>query len=241
MFDFLRYAQVQASTGGSQFAPSSLAQWAGAIATFSAVMVALFKDVVIARWRKPTLEATCGKQTPWTVRTPMVVHDGKGTVLWNGDCYFVRVKIENAGKTRAKKVQVSALKLAKLGADNNFEEIPTILPLSMKWSNSSASTLDGISPKMAAFCDIVSLSDPANPHQRKPLDLPPNTTVGQLQLEVDPFTESHLLAPGTYRLSLRIAGENVEPIDKTFVFKHTGTWMNDDAQMRLNCLGVSLE
>jgi hypothetical protein len=94
---------------------------------------------------------------------------------------------------------------------------------------------------MAAFCDIVSVCDPANPHQRKPANLPQNTTVGQLQLEVDPFTESHLLAPGTYRLSLRIAGANVKPIDKTFVFKHTGTWINDDAQMRLDCLGVSLE
>ena len=73
-------------------------------------MVALFKDAFLAWRRKPTLEATCGKQTPWTVRTPIIVHSG-GQVLWNGDCYFVRVKIENTGKTRAKKVQVSALNL----------------------------------------------------------------------------------------------------------------------------------
>jgi hypothetical protein len=207
-------------------------------------MVALFKDAFLAWRRKPTLEATCGKQTPWTVRTPIIVHSG-GQVLWNGDCYFVRVKIENTGKTRAKKVQVSALNLSKRGADNNFEDIPTILPLSMKWSNSPpagpASTLDGISPKMAAFCDIVSLCDPANQHQRKPIGAPPNTTIGQLQLEVDPLTDSHLLLPGTYRLTLRIAGANVKPIDKTFVFTHTGTWMRDDAEMRRDCLGVSLE
>jgi hypothetical protein len=233
------------TVGECRFAPSSLAQWFGAVATFAAVLVALFKDAFLAWRRSPRLDATSEKQTPWTVRTPIVVHDARGTVLWNGDCYYVRVKIENTGKTRAEKVQVSPLKLSKLGADNNFEDIPTLLPLSMKWTNSpptgAASALDGVSPKMAAFCDIVSLCDPANPYQRKPVGVPPNTTVGQLHLEVEPLTESHLLAPGTYRLTLRIAGANVKPIDKTFVFTHTGTWMQDDAKMRRDCLAVSLE
>ena len=94
---------------------------------------------------------------------------------------------------------------------------------------------------MGAFCDIVALCDPVNPHQRKPSGTPPNVTVGQLQLEVDPFTDSHLLSPGTYRLILRIAAANVEPIDKTIEFTHTGTWMLDDAAMRRDCLGVALD
>jgi len=94
---------------------------------------------------------------------------------------------------------------------------------------------------MGAFCDIVSVCDPANPHQRKPAGKPPNVTVGQLQLEGDPFTDSHLLAPGTYRLTLRIAVANVEPIDKTIEFTHTGTWVQDDGLMRRDALGISLE
>jgi hypothetical protein len=226
-------------------APSTLAQWFGAAATFAAVVVALFKDSILARIRKPHLDATCGKETPWTIRTPIVVHDGKGAVLWTGDAYYVRAIVQNSGQTRAEKVQVYASKLAKLGADNKFADIPTFLPLNMRWTNGpaggAAAILDGISPEMSAFCDIVAVCDPANPHQSKPTDTPPNTTVGQLQLETEPFTGSHLLAPGTYKLTLRIAAANVKPIEKFFEFRHTGTWLKDDAAMRRDCLSVLLE
>ncbi len=225
-------------------APSSLAQWFAAFGTIAAVVIALFKDLILGWWRKPRLDATCSKETPWTVRTPIIVHDGKGVVLWAGECYYVRAKVENTGRSRAEKVQVSASKLSKRGADNKFTDIPTILPLNLKWANSPpegvVAILDGISPRMSAFCDVVGLCDPANPHQRKPTGTPPNTTVGQLQLEVDPYTESHLLSPGTYRLTLRIAAANVEPIDKVFEFTHTGTWLQNDDNMRRDCLGVSL-
>jgi len=226
-------------------APSSLAQWFGVVATFAAVVVALSKDSILAWMRKPHLDATSRKETPWTIRTPIVVHDGKEAVLWRGDCYYVRANIQNSGRTRAEKVQVYASKLEKLGADNKFADIETFLPLNMRWTNSppggAAAILDGISPKMGALCDIVSVCDPANPHQSRPPGTPVSATVGQLQLEVEPFTGSHLLSPGTYRLTLRIAAANVEPIEKFFEFRHTGTWLQDDVAMRRDSLSVSLE
>jgi len=87
---------------------------------------------MLAWRRKPKLDATCTKEAPWTARTPIIVHDGQGAVLWTGDAYYVRIKVGNSGKTRAEKVQVYAAKLAKLGADNKFADIPTFLPLNMK-------------------------------------------------------------------------------------------------------------
>jgi hypothetical protein len=223
------------------FAPSSLAQWLSAVGTILAVTVALFKDSLLSLWRKPSLDATCTKEIPWTVKTPMTVWQGEraGGGVWRGDGYFVRVKVENQGRTRAEKVQVSAEKLAVLGADDKFEDLPTILPLNLKWSNIAVPILDGLSPRMTAFCDVIALSDPANPYWRRPAATPPNVTVGHLQLEVEPFTDSHLLPPGTYRLTLRIAAANVVPIVKTLEFKHTG-WASDDRQMRRECLAISL-
>src|SRR6267142_2927695 len=145
-------------------APSSLAQWFAAGGTVAAVILALFKDA-----------------------------DGQGNVLWTGGCYYVRVKVENTGRTRAEKVQVGAINLAKRGLDLKFNDIQTILPLNMKWANrpptGAVGVLDGIPPTMSAFCDIMSLCITANPHQRKPTFTPANTTVGQLQLEVDLFAE----------------------------------------------------
>jgi hypothetical protein len=227
------------------FAPSTLAQWFGAVGTIAAVVVALFKDSLLAWKRRPRLNATCTKETPYTSRTPIVVHDGKGAVLWTGDCYYVRAQVENSGKTRAEKVQVYASKLAKLGADQKFADMPTFIPLNAKWSNSPpggvSAILDGISPKMGAFFDLVGLCDPANPHQGRPPGTPPNTTVAELQLEVAPLTGSNLLPPATYRLTLRIAAANVEPIERVFEFTHTGTWLQNDADMRRDCLGIGLK
>jgi len=227
-------------------APSSLAQWFAAVGTLLAVLVALFKDPFLAWRRKPRLDAKCTKDSPWTVRTIINVYDrNTKAVLWSGDCYYVRLEVENSGKTRAEKVQVYAAKLAKLAADGKFEDIKEFIPLNMKWANSppsgASAVLDGISPRMGAFCDIVSVSDPANPYQGRLANMQTGATVGQLQLEVDPSNGLHLLAPGTYRLTLRVAAANVKPIDKVFEFKHTGAWLPDDDEMRRDCLGVSLK
>ncbi len=48
-----------------RLAPSTLAQWCGAVGTIAAVIVALFKDRIIARRRRPQLVATCTKEIPW--------------------------------------------------------------------------------------------------------------------------------------------------------------------------------
>jgi len=173
------------------------------------------------------------------------VHDGRGAVLWTGECYYVRAQVENIGRTRAEKVQAYASKLARQGLDNQFVDVPSFVPLNAKWSNSPpggvSTVLDGISPKMAAFLDIVALCDPSNPHQGRPAGTSPNVTVGELQLEVAPLSGSNLLPPGTYRLSLRIAAANAEPIDKVFEFKHTGDWRQNDAEMRRDCIALSLK
>jgi hypothetical protein len=142
----------QRATRSDEMAPSTLAQWVGALGTIAAVVVALFKDEILARRRRPILDAKCDKAAPWTVKTPIEVHDGKGLVLWKGGGYYVRAQIENSGRSRAEKVQVYASKLAKLGADGKFEDIPTFLPLNMRWANTppggQAAILDGISPGM---------------------------------------------------------------------------------------------
>ena len=226
------------------FAPSSLAQWFAAVGTCGAVAIALLRDSIRSWWNKPELQATCGKAIPWTVRTPIVVYaDGKMT--WSGNCYYIRVKIENKGRSRAKKVQVSASRLQKWEELKGiFVDVATILPLNMKWSNSPFGSpitiLDGISPKMSVFCDVFSLCHPDNPYQRKPSGTQTGKPVGQLQLEVDLPADMDLLPQGKYRLNLRIAAGNAKPIDKVLTFEHTGVWKDSDDEMRRDCLSVAL-
>ena len=236
------------SAGCWGLAASTLAQWVGGLGTIAAVMVALFKDPIRGWWNKPELKVTCTKEIPETVRVPTTAWQGKwfggGGGRWIGDCYFVRIKVENKGRTRAEKVQVSAMKLAKRGLDNNFADLPTTLPFNMRWSNGPPAApviaLDGISRDMWAFCDILSLCDPANPYQRRPAGAAATETVGQLQLEFDLPDEWHLLAPGTYQLTLKIGAANAEPIDRIVEFTHDGIWTQNDVAMRRDHLVVSL-
>jgi hypothetical protein len=230
-----------------KLADSSAAQWAGAIATSCAVALALFRDVILSWWNQPKLVATCTKEVPCTVKMPSKSWAGRfsGKPPWNGDRYFVRIRVENIGKTRAEKVQVSLSKLAKRALDEKFEDISTILPLNLRWSNSppegAVMVLDGISSKMSAFCDVISLWNPANPNLRRPSGTPENVTVGQLELEVRPPNDTDLLPPGLYRLTVRIAAANVEPADRVIEFNHTGAWTDDDVSMRRDHLVVSLK
>jgi hypothetical protein len=228
--------------------PSTLAQWVGGIGTVGAVIVALFKDPIRARWNKPQLEVTCTKEVPETVRVSMTTWQGRwpegGGGHWTGDGYYVRIRVKNRGRTRAEKIEVSAIKLARRGVDNRFADIPTTLPFNMRWSNgppdAPVTVLDGISREMSAFCDIVSISNPANPFWRRPTDVPEGQTVGHLQLEFDLHDEWRLLTPGTYQLTLRIGGANVEPINRIIEFTHDGSWTQDDQAMRRDHLDVSI-
>lgn len=237
------------ATGYWELAPSTLAQWVSGIATTLAVIVALFRDPIRGWWNKPDLKVTCTAEVPETVRVRTTVWEGKwpggGGGRWDGDCYFVRIKVENKGRTRAEKIQVSALNLAKRGLDNKFVDLRTTLPFNMRWSNgppnAPVTVLDGISREMWAFCDIVSICDPTNPYQRRPTATSVGATVGQLQLEFDLPDEWRFLAPGTYQLTLRIAAANAAPICKVVEFTHDGGWTQDDVAMRRDYLAVSLK
>jgi hypothetical protein len=123
----------------------------------------------------------------------------------------------------------------------NFSEIVNHhFPLNLKRTHIGVPILDGISPDMVALCDVIALSDPANPHRPQLANVPPNTTVGSLQLEVPLPAEFHSLRPGSWQLTLRIGAANANPIEKTILFSHTGEWRQNDVDMRRECLRVSL-
>lgn len=225
----------------SALAPSSLAQWFAALGTICAVIVALLKDTFLRWWQKPDLITTCENSPPWTVRTPIFVQVA-GTLVWTGDSYWVRVKVTNEGRTRAEKVQISLSNLEyKPNVHGEFsEDSRQHFPLNLKWSHVSVPILDGISPGMSALCDIIAMSDPANPHWPRPTATQVGVTVGRLQFEVELPPEFHSLKPGSWRLTLRIAAANAKPTVKTLLFSHTGEWRQNDADMRRECLRVSL-
>jgi len=118
-----------------QLAPSTLAQWVGAIATSSAVVVALFKDEVLRYFRRPKLRIRITPEPPDCLLSPIEV-SVNGMPVWSGDSYWLRLWIENTGSFRAEQVQVFVSKVLKRDAKGELIQIADFAPMNLRWSNS---------------------------------------------------------------------------------------------------------
>ena len=226
----------------------TLAQWAAATATFLAVLVALFKDEILRWRRKPDLTIAAGLVPPHCHKTTMTYTDRASAQMFRQvACYYLRIWVENVGKTRAERVQVYVSKLLRRSADGSFKEVEAFLPMNLRWSHGQQVSgppevfAEGISPGMGKHCDFGHVLDPKS---RKDVghDLPgvaADQTILVLDLEVPPATLSHLVPPGVYRLELRVAAANCAPVTKAIELTITGKWFEDQNQMFLDGLGFN--
>jgi hypothetical protein len=214
----------------------TLAQWAGAAATFLAVLVALFRESAVRWFRRPRLIATIRLAAPNCVRTPMYVE--AGDQILEIDCYYFRLLVENQGRGRAELVQVYAGRLLRRNAGNEFIPVDEFLPLNLRWAHSPLIFAD-INPRMGRHCDLGHVVDPQSAHtvgDSLP-NVPPGTPLLHLDLEVVPATRSHLLTPGTYRLQLQIAAANSRAVTTELEITLNG-WYENQEQMFSRGVGI---
>lgn len=161
------------------------------------------------------------------------------------DCYYFRVRVKNYGNQRAELVEVYAKELSKKHADGTFKKINNFLPMNLVWSHVKTPFIDAISPNMEKFCDLGHIIDPTKRSKIQFEDnpdwkVPSGKTIFSFDLEVRPFTMSHLIPPGIYRLVLQIAAANTKPIEKTLEIVITGDWHEDESKMLSEGVGIKL-
>jgi hypothetical protein len=224
-----------------------IATWVGSIATFIAVVVALFKEELVRLWRRPVLNARIKLAAPDCHKTQMTIFDPKtNSVLDQAECYYFRLWVSNIGNHRAEKIQVFVSKLLRRHADGSFVEDNSFLPMNLRWSHSQLSSngpeifADGISPQMGKHCDFGHIIDPSK-RVMFGHDLPAVTagkTILAMDLEMAPATLSHLIPPGVYRFELKLASSNSEPITKIIEITLTGNWFQDESKMFSDGVGM---
>ena len=226
-----------------QLAPSTLAQWVGAVATSAAVIVALFKEEILRRLRRPSLVVRIQPTAPDCVKTPISV-TAPGNLHWSGEAYFLRLWVENRGDQRAEKVQVFLSGVLKRRASGSFEPVKGFLPMNLRWSHTDFVKpeiyADGISPWMGKHCDLACISDPANPTSQHLPDVVEGQVILDLWVEVFPATQTHRLPPGEYQLEIRTAGSNCMPVAHRIALNLTGQWFADEGKMFSEGLGINL-
>lgn len=243
----LMLAPVATSPEVAHIDIGTLAQWTGATATFLAVLVALFKDEFLRWRRKPKLRLSVSLAPPDCHKTSLTYVVQKTAPTYRElDCYYLRLWVENAGKTRAERVQVFVAKLSRRSADGSFKDVDQFLPMNLRWSHAGSKApeifTEGISPQMGRHCDLGKVVDPSF-RKEVGYDLPTladNETVLALDLEVQPNTRSHLVSPGVYHLTLRVAGANCPPRTHVLELTLTGKWFADEPRMFTDGLGIKL-
>lgn len=139
------------------------ATWGSMALTLLAVLVALFKEDIRSRWHRPRLTAKIALCAPDCHKTELVMQNpSSGQILKRGDCYYLRLWVQNDGRERAEKVQVFACSLEKKHADGKFRKVPSFLPMNLRWSHTAPVQIyaDAISPGMGKHCDFGHITDP---------------------------------------------------------------------------------
>jgi len=228
----------------SSFIWGNVAQWVGAIATFFAVLVALFKEAYLSGRRRAKLSARIMLSPPDSFKEIWKYRQSPQSPLKETTRYMFRIWVSNEGNyDRAENVQVFAKNLEKLSADRmTFVPMNEFLPMNFVWSNSCTSAkpdgetfFEGISPHgMGRHCDLGHITNPVvrvDLPEEQHTDVPLGRTVFALALEFKSFIKTYLLPQGTYRLEIIIAGVNALPVRKTLEIAITGDWFEDKEKM----------
>ena len=178
-----------------------------------------------------------------------VAHDQLGlqkTTLTSGQptkndvktkAYYFRLWVENRGEQRAEKVHVYAESLARRQADGSFKAVEYFLPMNLCWTHGLLPDsrpeiyMDGLSPGMGRLCDIGFVVDPdtsTRSYGGAFPDLAIGQTVIRLAVEVNPYTNTHIINPGVHRLIVKLAAANSKPVTRTIEINQIGTLFNDD-------------
>lgn len=240
---------MEQSVAESAMSWGTVAQWAGATATTAAVLVALFKDEFMRRWWRPVLDASIAVAPPDCHLTKMSyrIPSNGPPIEGVSDCYYFRLWITNTGRGRAEKVQVFVRSLERQRADDKFEPVLRFSPMNLKWSHArnDATFADGISPGMGKHCDLAHMLDPVHRanvgHDLTGIEsVADNSTILSLDLEAQAFTRGHLLAEGTYRMTVQIAASNARPVTRMITITFKGTWFEGERDMLSRGIGIQI-
>ncbi len=200
-----------------------------ALATLAAVLVALFRETIFLRVRRPKL----------TVRltgTPPDCHMTTWTLPNGGQipCCFLRLRVENTGRSAAHHVEAFLADVFSKDADGTFRPTePRFLPMNLVWSHTRLPYVEALVPHMPRHCDLAHVLDSkqAHPWLRLPAHIPQGKAYAVLETEVQPNTFSSFLKPGTYRLELRVGADNAKPQSFRIDLSLSGDWFPDEEGM----------
>jgi hypothetical protein len=212
---------------------SHTAEWFTAVGTIFLGLVALFGiffDTIRSYFTRPRLDADISMQRPDCSLMPIIGPPPQYQTI--SEAWYCRLLVRNEGKVPAKNALIRIVRVSRQLPDGTWEEERSFLPANLVWSNINQVHFGRIYRDVPVHCDFGKIIDPN--HRIIPYEYTPGeqTMRFSLCLEALPSDLSHLLRPGTHRISVVVAAENVEPRRCVFqVFLSDGEWSRDQELM----------
>jgi len=202
-------------------------------ATLIAALVALFKEDVVKLWRRPKLTLRILLESPDCVLMPVAVVSGT-TLIWQGNCYFLRLWVENKGYF-AERVQVYVKSASYQVGDGRSKIVEEFIPMNLRWADSPDPAkpliFESINPFMGRYCDLATVSDPTNTTEAIREGMAAGESTFNLQTQATPNTQGNRLRPNSYVIELLVAASNAKPTAYTISLEWKGRYIEDPARM----------
>ncbi len=222
-------------------------QWWAVFVALLAVFVALllgvagiFQDSLKRKIWKPNLEVEFRLNPPDSHK--IADHnDSTGEFMYN--VYSLRARVKNTGNYQLEDVEAMAIELTKKEPNGQFKNVENFLPLNLVWAHTRGKeiTKPKIQPKMFKFLDFGHISQVKDVNTRYSSISAHGNTLLVLEVEVAPYTGSHLVLPGEYRIKLVFAANNLSPINKIYSLIIADKWTEDEKEMLENYIFIKEE
>ena len=152
--------------------------------------------------------------------------------------------IENVDNRTAESIEVLVAKVEHLNSDGTHTTVDGFVRSNLRQGSTDRERLEafvGVIPGRGRFCDLGSIADQARPTlqeahgARRGVD-----ATFDLVLQTPLPLDAHRLAPGDYRIGLKIAVGNAQPIKRAAAVSVCGQWTEDTDHMFSMELGVSI-
>jgi hypothetical protein len=135
---------------------------------------------------------------------------------------YVRVKVVNAKRRVAKSCKGYLVQVEKLSASGQFEDTKYVDSIQLAWScqvaEDARKPLDLVHG-ISQYLDVVATAESSNSFALQ---------ISPLPLRYEPLWN---IAPSTYRYTLQVSGDGVDPVQIKIVFSWKGDWQNVDAYL----------
>jgi len=156
--------------------PGTWAQWVWGLGTLLAVLVALFGDRIRGRMFGPKLDVTVSTEPPDCVRVATsykLDSDSRflGSDIGTVDSVYVRMKVQNTGRSAARDVQVFAESVMVRVPGEGWQPVRMFPSMNLPWSDLPPGVdpklrmfFPGLGPTMSKHCDLGRIAYPRNRH-----------------------------------------------------------------------------